>query len=54
MTEEEAVEALRVMLADATGEGIIEDYARCPGVPTFDVWPIPGDDETLIQISVRP
>lgn len=53
MTEEEAVEALRVVLDDAAEEGLIEDYERCPGVPTFDVWPIPRDGETTIQITVR-
>lgn len=53
MTEDEATEALRIVLADAMGEGIIENYFRCPGVPIFDVWPIPGDEESSIQISVR-
>ncbi len=53
MTEDEAVEALRVVLEDAAETGIIDDYARCPGEPTFEVWPIPEDDDTSFQISVR-
>jgi len=53
MTEGEAVEMLRVVLEDAVECGIIDDYAWCPGVPVFDLWPVDGDTETSIQISVK-
>jgi len=53
MTEEEAIDMLRVVLEDAAECGIIDDYEQCPGVPVFDLWPVDGDTETSIQISVK-
>lgn len=53
MTEDEAIEMLRVVLEDAAECGIIDDYERCPGAPVFDVWPVDGDAETSIQVTVK-
>lgn len=53
-SEADAVEMVRVLLEDAIETGIIEDYAKCEGTPAFDIWPIPGDDDTAVQIVVWP
>jgi hypothetical protein len=43
-------ELLAQILAVAEETGVIHEYARCPGVPVFDVWEYP--DRPHVQVTV--